>query len=367
MKILYIVGNRPQFVKLAVLHQQAKKHSLIQEFVIHTGQHSSPEMSTVFFKELGIDLPVTYLNISSISHAIMIGQMMVAIEPEILKCNPQFIIVFGDTNTTLAGALTGKKMNIPVIHIEAGIRTFDESMPEESNRYLTDRMAAVNFCCTPSGIEHLEKEGFGSGQIESRTIYSGDLMLDAYNTFYPKFIKRTSVLDDLPITKEKYILFTLHRKQNLNQPQVLKKIIEAVSEVAKQIPVVCPLHPNTKNLLTTLKIEPPFITIAPLGYLDMQSLLHYCKYVITDSGGLQREAFFAKKPTLILMDKPFWPEVIEHGCALNCNSQKRNILASFQLLQTLRKDFTNGGFGDGNAAETIINYLLKCQQLLTHE
>jgi UDP-GlcNAc3NAcA epimerase len=358
MKVLYIVGNRPQFIKLAVLHQQAKQHPTIQEFVIHTGQHFSPEMSAVFFKELSIDLPINYLNIDCLPHATMIGQMMIALEPAIEKCIPDYIVVFGDTNSTLAGALTAKKMNIPVVHIEAGIRTFEENMPEESNRYLTDRISAVNFCCTPSGMEHLKNEGFDSSQVNSKIFYSGDLMLDAYNKFYPQFSKLTGIIDQLPVQKHEYILLTLHRKQNLEQPKILAEIIEAINEINRQIPVVCPLHPNTKKLLHEYKINYDFITIPPVGYLDMQSLLHNCKYVITDSGGLQREVFFAKKHALILMEKPFWPEVIEYGCALKSSSKKEDIVTSFAALLQIKRNFETGSFGSGNAAQIIINYLL---------
>ena len=358
MKILYIVGNRPQFIKLAVLHQEARKHSEIEEYVLHTGQHFSKEMSDIFFEELGIELPIINLNIRSLPHAAMIGQMMVVLEPEMEKNQPDIVIVFGDTNTTLAGALTAKKLNIPLVHIEAGIRTFEESMPEESNRYLTDRMASVNFCCTQSGMENLKNEGFETSQINSRIVFSGDLMLDVYNKFYNQFHSRNEIINNLKLNKGGYILFTLHRKQNLQQPGILREIIEALDAINKQIPIVCPMHPNTKKLLGENNIEYKFLSVPPLGYLDMQALLLHCKYVITDSGGLQREAFFAKKPSLVLMDKPFWPEVMEFGPSLNSTSQKEEIISSFKRLQTLQKDFEFNPFGEGNAAEIIINYLL---------
>lgn len=356
MKILYIVGNRPQFIKLAVLHQEAKKNKDITESVIHTGQHFSDEMSAVFFNELGIDLPVTNLDIHSFSHATMIGKMIKKLEPAINSEHPDYVMVFGDTNTTLAGALTSKKLGIPVAHVEAGIRTWEEDMPEESNRYLTDRMSSFNFCCTQLNMENLRAEGYNGKQIRSEVVYSGDVMLDAFQLFSPLFSSRP-LPPDIHITNNLYILFTLHRRQNIEDVDTLRGIIEALNSIHAEIPVVCPIHPNTANVLKTKGIETNFITIPPVGYPEMQNLLNKSSYVITDSGGLQREAFFAKKPSLILMETPFWPEVIEHGCSVNCNGKPENILASFKRLKELKKDFNSSIFGDGNAAAIILQAL----------
>jgi UDP-GlcNAc3NAcA epimerase len=211
MHILYIVGNRPQFIKLAILHKQVKQYWFIKESVIHTGQHFSPDMSDIFFKDLTIEIPIINLSIHSVSHIAMIGSTMVALEVEIIKLKPDLIVVFGDTNATLAGALTGKKLNIPIIHIEAGIRTFVEEMPEETNRYLTDRIADVNFCCTYLGMEHLKKEGFGSNNISSTVVNSGDLMLDAYYYFKNLYNTHSKDLEDVPFEKDHFILSTIHK------------------------------------------------------------------------------------------------------------------------------------------------------------
>jgi UDP-GlcNAc3NAcA epimerase len=358
MKVLYIVGNRPQFIKLAILHQQAKQFPFIKEFIIHTGQHFSTDMSAVFFQDLAIEIPVINLAIHSLSHVAMVGRTMEALELEIRSINPDCIVVFGDTNATLAGALTGKKLNIPVVHIEAGIRTFDESMPEESNRYITDRISAINFCCTELGMQNLEKEGFTFGNIASQIINSGDLMLDAYHYYKQHCINR-NILQNVPITKNKFVLATIHRKQNIDHPESLQHIVSALNEINKDIPVVCPLHPNTKQTLEKNGITCSFITLPPIGYFDMQHLLHFAQYVITDSGGLQREAFFAQKPTLILMEKPFWPEVMEHGCSINSLSIKEKIINNFADLKNLKKESDPSIFGTGNAAEIIIQTLIK--------
>lgn len=357
MKILYIVGNRPQFIKLAVLHHEAKKRKEITEAVIHTGQHYSDDMSAVFFNELGIQLPVTNLDIHSFSHATMLGKMMKKLEPEITRENPDLVMVFGDTNTTLAGALTAKKLNIPIAHVEAGIRTWEEDMPEESNRYLTDRMSDYNFCCTGLNLKNLTLEGYNGTQIRSKVVYSGDVMLDAFHLFAPLFSGRT-IPGDINIINNHYILFTLHRRQNIENTKVLSDIIRAVNAIHTEMPVICPLHPNTANIIKSESLTVDFKTISPVGYLDMQNLLSRSSYVITDSGGLQREAFFAKKPSLILMEKPFWPEVIEHGCSVSCDGGEQNILTSFAKLKQLKKDFNTSVFGNGDAAAVILQHLL---------
>lgn len=357
MKVLYIVGNRPQFIKLAVLHHQMKNHSSVKECIIHTGQHFSADMSDIFFDELLIDIPTINLNINSLSHIAMIGGFLEFLEPEIRKQDPDLIIVFGDTNTTLAGALAGKKLNYPVAHVEAGIRTYQEDMPEESNRYLTDRMSLFNFCCTPLGMENLINEGFGTS-IQSKLVLSGDIMLDAYQQYYEKFVNCTRVVDSLPVSKNNYVLSTIHRRQNTEANERLENIISALNEIHQEIKVVCPVHPNTLKKIEQCKVQPQFLTMSPLGYLDMQNLLHHSKYVITDSGGLQREAFFANKPLLILMDKPFWPEVIQNGCALNCDAQKEKIISVFAALKGLYKRNDISAFGNGIAAQTIANQLV---------
>lgn len=359
MNVLYIVGNRPQFVKLAVLHQEMAKHAFIKESIIHTGQHFSVEMSDVFFNELAIEIPTVNLNINSVSALAMIGRTMEALEIEIHKQCPDVIVVFGDTNATLAGALVAKKMMIPLFHIEAGIRTLEEGMPEESNRYLTDRLADVNFCCTYLGVENLHKEGFSGDTIHSKVFNSGDLMLDTYEFYFDRFIQLADRFKHLSILQDKYIICTIHRKQNTDCIKTLQNIVEALNEINKEITVICPLHPNTKNLIISNDIHCEFTIIPPVGYLDMQYLLHHADFVITDSGGVQREAFFAQKPTLIIMETPFWPEVLQFGCAVNCNGEKQLILDGFDALKKKERVFDKSIFGNGHAAESITNIIVE--------
>jgi len=356
MNVLYIVGNRPQFVKLAVLHEEVKKHPFIRESVIHTGQHFSKEMSDVFFEELAIELPIVNLCIHSVSALAMIGRTIEALELEVTKQNPDIIVVFGDTNATLAGAIVAKKLAIPLFHVEAGIRTYEEDMPEESNRYIADRLADVNFCCTSLGVDNLHKEGYN---IRNKVINSGDLMLDAYHHYYDRFIQRSKYFSHLPELQGDYLVFTIHRKRNTTDNGILKNIIYALNEINKEISVICPLHPNTKNQIVTNKLQCEFTTIPPVSYLDMQYLIHNSVYVITDSGGIQREAFFAQKPTLILMENPFWPEVIEHGCAINCTGEKQEILKSFHELKKKERAFNPAIFGDGHAARIITKTMIE--------
>lgn len=361
MNVLYIVGNRPQFIKLAVLHEEMKKQEGVNESIVHTGQHFSAEMNDIFFDELLIDLPIVNLKIKELSDVAMIGRILEALEKEILNSKPDCIVVFGDTNSTLAGAIGGKKLNIPVVHIEAGIRTCEEDMPEESNRYLTDRVSLFNFCCTQSGLQNLIKEGYGiSNVIPSYPLLSGDLMLDAYHYYFKRFVSRPLPSEALNISQEAYVVSTIHRRQNIEDATSLINIISALNEIHKEYKVICPLHPNTKNKIENCPVKPQFTIVPPLGYLNMQSLLHNCSYVITDSGGVQREAFFASKPVLILMDKPFWPEILENGNALNCSSDKKEITSAFEQLRKQKKKNDIAVFGNGNAAQIItaelINY-----------
>jgi UDP-GlcNAc3NAcA epimerase len=361
MNVLYIVGNRPQFIKLAVLHEEMKKHKGVNERIVHTGQHFSAEMNAVFFDELSIDLPIVNLRIKGQSHVAMIGRILEALEKEILKNEPDCIVVFGDTNSTLAGAIAGKKLNIPVVHIEAGIRTCEEDMPEESNRYLTDRVSLFNFCCTQLGLQNLVREGYGvSSAIPSYSLLSGDLMLDAYHYYFKRFVSRPLLSETLNISRGAYVVSTIHRRQNIEDATSLINIISALNEIDKEYQVICPLHPNTKSKIENCPVKPQFTIVSPLGYLDMQSLLHNCSYVITDSGGVQREAFFANKPVLILMNKPFWPEILENGNALNCAAGKKEIISAFDQLKKQQKENNISVFGNGNAAQIItaelINY-----------
>src|SRR5882724_124082 len=295
MKIIHIVGNRPQFIKLALLNKalQTKNTSNI---ILHTGQHFDKNMSDIFFDELEIPLPDYTLDINSMLHNEMIGKMLTGIDEILAKENPVCAVVYGDTNTTLAGAIAAKKRNIPIAHIEAGVRTMDESMPEETNRYITDRISALNFCCTDNNVENLKKEGFFSGAINSIVHNCGDLMLDAVLCFKDIALTRAKLPGTINLEKP-FVLTTIHRAENTENIVSLQNIIAALNNINQHTPVVFPTHPKTKALIKKNAIPVSLTMLDALGYLDSLALTQKSTAVITDSGGLCRESFFFKKPT----------------------------------------------------------------------
>jgi UDP-GlcNAc3NAcA epimerase len=345
MKIAHIVGNRPQFIKLSLLLRAWQHRTGDRALIIHTGQHFSDNMSAIFFEEFGIPAPDHSLHIHSLSHNEMIGKMLIALDPVLAGEKPDGVIVYGDTNTTLSGALAAKKRNIPLAHIESGIRTGKEDMPEESNRYVTDKLADLNFACTYLGAENLVREGYPSGKVFNM----GDLMLDAAMLFKDKAREKSVLLRDLPMKGPSFVLVTIHRVENTADPAVLGSIIRALNTIHEQEPVVFPLHPRTRQLIDTHQIPVHFITTPPLGYLDMLALVQACRYVITDSGGLSREAFFFGKPTLVVMQHPFWPEIFAHGNCLQAEARCDDILQKFQALSAATGLRESGG-EDGDAS-----------------
>jgi UDP-GlcNAc3NAcA epimerase len=348
--ILHIVGNRPQFIKLAVLHKELSSIPEFSQKIIHTGQHWSADMSDIFFSELKIpSIDIQLKPIDSVSADEFIGQTSTLLQKYFNTQKNSIAFVYGDTNTTLAAALAARRTNIPLFHFEAGIRTEDNSMPEEINRILTDRIAHTNYCCTKRNYATMLSEGYTSA-IKGRVIFSGDLMYDA-------FVK-TPLIDSSNITSEKnYVLSTIHRASNILSKSNLENIIEGLNSIHKKIPVFMPLHPHTRKRIKEYGLQPNFTLLNPLGYAAMKGLLLNSFYVITDSGGLSREAFFSKKRSLIIMEKPFWPEIIDAGCSINISTNE-SIEKAVDKLSELNPDFLNPIFGDGNAAKLIKEDLL---------
>jgi UDP-GlcNAc3NAcA epimerase len=348
--ILHIVGNRPQFIKLAVLHKELSTAAQFSQKIIHTGQHWSADMSEIFFSELKIPaIDVQLQPIDSASADEFIGQISTLLQKYFRSQENSIAFVYGDTNTTLAAALAARRTNTPLFHFEAGIRTDDQSMPEEINRILTDRMADTNYCCTKRNYSTMLSEGYNS-TINSKVILSGDLMYDA-------FIKTPFI--DNNITKEKnYVLATIHRASNILSKSNLKNIIAGLNFIHKKIPVIVPMHPHTRKRIQEYGLQPNFTLLNPLGYVAMRGLLLNSLYVITDSGGVSREAFFSKKKSLIIMEKPFWPEIIDAGCGINIPPSE-SLAETENKLSALNPDFSNPIFGDGNAAKVIKEDLLK--------
>jgi UDP-GlcNAc3NAcA epimerase len=350
MKIVTVIGARPQFIKAAALSKEILKHPDISEIIIHTGQHFDANMSNIFFEEMGIPKPDYYLDINSLSHGAMTGRMLEEIEKILLREKPDYLLVYGDTNSTLAGALAAKKLHIKVIHVEAGLRSFDMKMPEEINRILTDQISDILFCPTQTAIDNLKNEGF-SNKKNIHIINSGDIMFDSVLLFKQNMKKPKR---NLPGT---YILATVHRQENTDNTERLQKIIQAFNILSKKgIEVVLPLHPRTKKIINDNHIPVNFTLIDPVGYFEMMYLLEHAQAVITDSGGLQKEAYFFNKYCITLRDSTEWVELVENGFNTLIDFEKD---ISQQIESLLQRKVDNAGnlYGNGKTAKLIVNTL----------
>lgn len=357
MKLCTILGARPQFIKAAAVSRALANYPLINEIIIHTGQHYDQNMSAVFFKELSIPPPDYTLGINNTSATAMIAKMLLALEEVLLKEQPDYVLVYGDTNSTLAGALTARKLNLPLVHIEAGLRNFDMSIPEEVNRILTDRVADILFCPTDTALNNLKREGFA--EFNCKMVRTGDVMMDAALYYAEQADSQSAIIKTLNLDKENYILTTVHRASNTDDVGVLKIIITALNQINKSYPVVFPMHPRTQKIMLAEQLKPEFTVIEPVGYFDMLQLLKSAKAVITDSGGLQREAYMFGKCSLILLEYTPWEELIEHGFSLTTKMNSIQILTKMQQVLELKPDFNINLYGHGHASQETIEFLLK--------
>jgi len=350
MKILTIIGARPQFIKAGAVSREIAKHKDIKEVIVHTGQHYDSNMSDIFFEQMHIPKPDYYLGIGGKTHGAMTGQMIEKIEEVAFEEKPDVIMVYGDTNSTLAGAIVGSKLHIPIAHVEAGLRSFNMKMPEEINRILTDRVSKWLFCPTDTAVENLKKEGFDS--FDCKIIKSGDVMQDAA-MFYKEYAKKPQNVK----IEDKFILSTIHRAENTDDENRLKNIFEALETIAEEKQVILPLHPRTKKIIQNLGLKLKNITIIePVGYLEMVWLLDNSDMVITDSGGLQKEAFFFKKPCITLRDETEWVELIENGFNVLAGADKNKILDIYKNFK-FNDDFEIDLYGNGKASEMICKEL----------
>lgn len=351
MKIITIIGARPQFIKAAAVSREFAKHPGIEEIIIHTGQHFDSNMSDIFFDEMQIPRPKYHLQIHSLSHGAMTGQMMEKIESILLEEKPDWVMVYGDTNTTLAGALAAKKLHIRVAHVEAGLRSFNMMMPEEINRILTDRISDLLFCPTDKALENLNKEGFSN--FNAKIVKNGDVMQDTA-LFYTPMAKKPDIN-----TEQAFILATIHRAENTDKQENLSNIFDAFNIISNDIPLVLPLHPRTKALITKygIKTNPGIHLIEPQGYLQMVYLLQHCIMVMTDSGGLQKEAFFFEKKCLTLRPETEWVELVEKGFNILCGTKPQDILNAYEKTKGLCPDFSVNLYGNGKASEIIAKTL----------
>ncbi|WP_308780257.1 non-hydrolyzing UDP-N-acetylglucosamine 2-epimerase [uncultured Clostridium sp.] len=344
MKILTVIGARPQFIKAAAVSNKLRKNH--EEVLVHTGQHYDNNMSDIFFDELGIPKPNYNLNIGSGNHGYQTGKMLMELESLYLNEKPDLVLVYGDTNSTLAGALAASKLLIPVAHIEAGLRSFNMKMPEEQNRVLTDHISKYLFAPTDTAIKNLKNEN-----ITENVFNTGDVMFDAIKLFKEKALETSTVLIDNNISPNEYILSTIHRAENTNDINRLKNIINALNECEKNI--VLPLHPRTHKFIKDygLTINDNIKIIAPVGYLDMINLENNSQKIVTDSGGVQKEAYFLQKPCITMRDETEWIETVENGWNTIVGSNKEKILDA--IINFNPKGEQKMVFGHGNAADII--------------
>lgn len=367
MKILTIVGARPQFIKSAVVSRAVQKYNennnnKIEEMIVHTGQHYDENMSRTFFEELHIPKPKYNLGVGSGSHGKQTGEMLAKIEEVIIEEKPDLINVYGDTNSTLAGALAASKLHVDVIHIEAGLRSYNMNMPEEQNRILTDHISTYLSCPTETAIKNLSAEGIYDGKklANNRVINvtnTGDVMYDAiiYNRVLAK--EKSNKLKELELKPKEYILGTIHRAENTDDKSKLSSIIKAFSEVGSK--VIIPLHPRTRKLINGFGIEPGgnIRFIEPIGYLDMILLEENASFIVTDSGGVQKEAYFLKTPCLTVRNQTEWVETVQSGWNKLVPETEFHKLARY-IDEFVMPDKTGDFFGDGKAGEKIVKGLM---------
>lgn len=349
-KVLSVVGARPQFVKAAPV-SRALRSANVREFSVHTGQHYDPEMSDVFFTELGIPSPDLNLNVGSGSHGAQTAAMLAGLERSILEQKPDWVLVYGDTNSTLAGTLAAAKLHVPVAHVEAGLRSFNRQMPEEINRIVSDALSDILFVPTEVGRQNLLREGVA----EERIRWTGDVMLDAMLLFREQASRTSRILDRLGLGSAPFVLATVHRAENTDDPERLRAIVEGLRTVAATLRVILPLHPRTRarlKLLTELETDPIEI-IEPLGFLDMIRLETAAQVIATDSGGVQKEAFFHGVPCVTLRGETEWKELVELGWNRLVSQAKPDLIARTILAARGFKGTAATPYGDGRASERI--------------
>ena len=365
MKILTVIGARPQIIKAAALSRAIKEHfkKEVQEVIVHTGQHYDDNMSQVFFDELGIPQPDYNLGVGSASHGVQTAKMIEGIEEVLLKEKPDCIVLYGDTNSTLAGAIAASKIHVPIVHIEAGLRSFNKSMPEEINRICCDHCSTLLFSPTATGFKNLVNEGITSG-----IYHCGDVMYDNSKYFANIADKKSQIIDKENLRGVDYVLCTIHRDNNTDQPERLNAIFKALMKISESKMVVLPLHPRTSKLLNVnleqslfdkITNNPNIKILPPASFFDMIVLERHAQMIITDSGGVQKEAFFFHKPCLILRSETEWTEIVECGAAIITDSDEEKIIKSYNYFIDNPPHNFPDIFGDGNAAVFICKEMLE--------
>lgn len=358
MKIATVLGARPQFIKAAPVSRAIQTHQAdhprhpIREILIHTGQHYDEDMSDIFFREMAIPAPHYQLSVASGLHGWQTGQMMMRVEDVLLREKPDVVLVYGDTNSTLAGALAAAKLNIPLAHVEAGLRSFNRRMPEEVNRVVVDHVSSLLLCPSQTAVDNLAAEGITSG-----VHLIGDVMADALAIFSERADARSDIHARLRLTRGAYLLATIHRAENTDDPDRLRNIMSAFSQAEE--PVVLPLHPRTRKVLDTLHLNLPgqIRMIGPVGYQDMVALEKSARVILTDSGGIQKEAYWLGVPCVTLRDETEWVETIEFGWNRLVGADEKEIVRAVRFVTKpgRRPDL----YGGGHAAESIVGLLSK--------
>lgn len=379
-QLLTIIGARPQIIKAAAISRAIRNSfsDRISEFILHTGQHYDENMSQVFFEEMDIPPPDRNLAVGSGTHGSQTAKMIEGIEKIILEINPSAVLVYGDTNSTLAAALAASKLHVPVIHVEAGLRSFNKSMPEEVNRITCDHCSSLLFSPTSQGMVNLLKEGFdlehtGPFNIDKPGVFHcGDVMYDNSLHFKQKAAEHSKILEQNELEDGAFYLATIHRDNNTDVPERLRSIFSCLMKIAEKedANVVLPLHPRTRKMMQENLTEEmrsdidnsQIKIIPPVSFLDMCRLESTCKMVVTDSGGVQKEAFFFEKPCIILRSETEWVEIVENGNAIVADASSDRIMAAWQKLHD-KDDYTYPSlFGDGTASEFIISTILNFLQ-----
>lgn len=378
-KIVTIIGARPQIIKAAALSRAIKNKfpEKIKEIIVHTGQHYDANMSQVFFDELGIPVPDYNLNVGSGSHGKQTAAMIAGIEDILLNEKPNAIVLYGDTNSTLAGAVAASKIHVPVVHIEAGLRSFNKAMPEEVNRILCDHVSTLLFSPTATGFKNLLNEGFKEtplppfGADNPKAYQCGDVMYDNSLYFSKVAEEKTTVLQQYGLQKNKFILATIHRNNNTDEPPRLNALFKSLNDLSlqHQLKVILPLHPRTAKLLSqnlspelymAVKANADFVIAEPASFLEMIALEKNCALVMTDSGGVQKEAFYFEKACVILRPETEWVELVECGTAIVADADEHRIKSAFTKLYASTGLKFPKLYGDGHAAEFI------CGEMLSH-
>lgn len=356
-KIVTIVGARPQFIKAAAVSREVLKHpDQLEEVMVHTGQHYDPNMSQVFFDELEIPAPRYNLEVSGGSHGAMTGRMLEGIERILLDEKPDWVLIYGDTNSTLAGALAAAKLHIPVAHVEAGLRSFNMRMPEEINRILADRVSSLLLCPTEAAVQHLRSEGVTAGVHNV-----GDVMYDVALYYCDRARATSKILQALSLQEKNFALVTCHRAENTDDPVRLEGIVSALAQIASDMPVVLPLHPRTRKLLQQFGLErhlAALTVVEPLPFLDMVALEQAARVILTDSGGVQKEAFFYRVPCITMREETEWVETVELGWNHLVGADRARILEAYAALEDGRAEVSGQPYGDGRAAARILALLM---------